>query len=58
MIPTLIAGHPNFESDLPGMERSGVQPADDLKALATRIVATWPALSPERQAELGRLLAS
>jgi hypothetical protein len=58
MTPTLIAGHPTFEPDSPSIEKFGVQPADDLTALARRIVATWPALSPERKAELGRLLAT
>lgn len=56
---TLIADQPDHvRSDPPRMEQPGIQPADDLTALAARIVATWPALSAERKAELGRLLAS
>lgn len=31
---------------------------DDLAALAARMVATWPRLTAERRAELGRLLAT
>ncbi len=31
---------------------------DDLAALAARMVASWPSLSPDRKAELGRLLAT
>lgn len=30
---------------------------DDLAALAARMVATWPRLTADRKAELGRLLA-
>lgn len=46
------------KSDSPRVEQCGIQPADDITALAARIVSTWPALSPERKAELGRLLAT
>ncbi len=41
--------------------RTAPEPAadlDDLAALAARIVSTWPCLSTERKAELGRLLAA
>ncbi len=56
---TLIADQADLvKSDLPRVEQCGVQPADDLTALAMHIVSTWPALSPERKAELGRLLAT
>lgn len=34
------------------------QTSDDLDALASRVVASWPRLSPESKAELGRLLAA
>jgi hypothetical protein len=56
---TLIADQPDLvKSHPPRVEQCGIQPADDLTALAARIVATWPALSAGRKAELGRLLAS
>lgn len=56
---TLIADQPDLlNSAPPRVEQCGTRPADDLTALAARIVATWPALSAERKAELGRLLAA
>ena len=59
MTLTGVADRPDLlMSAPPCVEQRGIQPADDLTALAIRIVATWPALSPERKAELGRLLAT
>lgn len=59
MPPALVADQPDLvKSHPPHVEQRGMQPADDLTALAARIVATWPALSAERKAELGRLLAT
>lgn len=55
----LIADPPDLvKSAPPRVEQFGIQPADDLTALAARIVATWPPLSAERKAELGRLLTN
>lgn len=57
-----------YESDLarlrgPGSDDEERPPSvtgqyDDLASMAARIVSTWPRLSDERKAELGRLLAT
>lgn len=59
MALALIADRPDpVKCDPSRRGPSGMPPADELTDLAVRIVSTWPALSAERKAELGRLLAT
>lgn len=59
MTAVLTAEPPELiEFGSPQIQRGAPQRADDLAALAARVVAAWPELSRERKAELGNLLAT
>lgn len=52
MTPVIVAGSAPQSHDSSGADLG------DLAALAARMVASWPRLSEQRRAELGRLLAA